>query len=186
MGLDIVAYSKLVSVPEDQLPEDVDSRYEDFIHAYAYASFPHSVRGLPNADVIDKDSEGGEWIAESWFKETPETETFSFRAGSYTGYGAFRERLAELVGTTPSAVWAASEPLVDLPFYELINFADNEGVIGPDAAKDLLADFREYQDSWRDEIIALGPHGQDYYHRQYENWIRAFELAADGGLVCFH
>jgi hypothetical protein len=65
----------------------------------------------------------------------------------------------------------------DGPFYELIWFADNEGCIGPDAAKDLLADFREH------EAAYVPPSG--WTAATYQDWTRAFELAADGGLVRF-
>lgn len=62
-------------------------------------------------------------------------------------------------------------------FVELINFSDCEGVIGAEVAKKLAADFAAYQDK-------AGDKGD--FARVYASWRKAFELAADGGAVCFH
>jgi hypothetical protein len=93
------------------------------------------------------------------------------RAGSYSGYNAWRADLQRQFNP------AVDE---DGPFFELIYFADNEGCIGPEAAKDLLEDFRLHF-----ERYMSGAHA-DYFTAKYQDWTRAFELAADGGLVDFH
>jgi hypothetical protein len=187
MGLDIMAYSKLQ--PVSAAPSDPDEQYEQgYVHAFAYSAFPRSTRGLRNGGDVHpiSDTSTTMIIAESWYKTTADTETIGFRAGSYSGYGFFRGLLASLVGTTPEAMW--DDPgAVDQPFYELIHFADNEGCIGPEAARDLLADFREHRDAWAQMVKANADlaGAVDYYIDKYDEWIRAFELASDGGLVEF-
>ena len=91
------------------------------------------------------------------------------RAGSYSGYSAWRDDLRRQFNPD-------TEP--DKPFYELIWFADNEGTIGPEAAADLLADFLAHADAYTPAM--------EYFRENYRDWTRAFELAADGGLVDFH
>lgn len=54
---------------------------------------------------------------------------YGFRAGSYSGYNWWRSKLEE---------FAEGDS-----FQELINFADNEGVIGPVVSKKLYKDFIE-------------------------------------------
>jgi hypothetical protein len=185
MGLDIIAYSKLEPIAESELPEDPDERWEQgYVHAFAYASFPRSTRGLVGHDTQGGDE--GEWIAESWYRPTDGTEMHSFAAGSYSGYSEFRRMLAGMLGHDVAEYW--NDPsLADEPMYELINFADNEGCIGPDAAADLLADFREHRERWVAHIEQSDAKPMlDYYVGKYDDWITAFELAADGGLVAFH
>jgi hypothetical protein len=107
-------------------------------------------------------------------------ECHAFGAGSYSGYNTWREQLASLVGTTPERVWAGKdEPTA---FYELINFADNEGFIGPKTSAKLHADFVAHYDMARSFIVE----DRDWFLRKYCDWMKAFEIAAKGGVVKFH
>lgn len=174
MGLDITAYSRLKHVGKHADGWCEESYDENFnrvhVQAYAYDDFPRSFRGIP---ILGTRPVGDtSFIEGGCFAVTAETVTHAFRAGSYTGYGRWRDDLRRQFnpGTDP-----------DLPFYELIWFADNEGSIGPDAAKDLLADFREHA-----ERYDPGTEYPDYMRAKYQDWMTAFELAADSGLVDFH
>jgi hypothetical protein len=177
MGLDITAYSNLKSIGRHvEFGEWCED--DDHITAYAYDSFPRSFRGIEVLGEHDHLLHGGCFI------ETEATETIGFRAGSYGGYNAWRQDLADqfnpvecqIEGGRPSM----TEPDPDKPFYELIWFADNEGSIGPEAAKDLLEDFQTHAAAY------IRPDLYEWYPHVYANWTRAFELAADGGLVRFH
>jgi hypothetical protein len=173
MGLDITAYSHLERIGRHEKdpvlnegepggPDDY-CYYDGHVEAYAYVSFSQSFRGIPVISTDDNLIKGG------CFALTAATETHGFQAGSYGGYNHWRADLQRQFN--PSR-----DP--DGPFYELIWFADNEGSIGPDAARDLLADFREHAAAY------VPP--QDWPGEKYQDWTRAFELAADDGLVCFH
>lgn len=172
MGLDITAYSNLRAVGR---PPETWCENEGHVRAFAYDSFPASFRGIPvlgnsvypNAQFL----EGG------CYETTEKTETCRFHAGSYGGYYRWRLDLAGRFNPIELNGRSFSEPDPGKPFYELIWFADNEGTIGPEAAKDLLADFREHVDE------AL-PDLDDYF--TYTNFMRACELAADNGLISFH
>jgi hypothetical protein len=173
MGLDITAYSRLKHIGkhtddwcEEQYDDDLNRVH---VQAFAYDDFPQSFRGIPTLGT--KAAGGTSFIEGGCFAVTEETESFGFRAGSYMGYGAWRDDLRRQFNP---------RTLPNSPFYELIWFADNEGCIGPEAAADLLTDFREHADRYNP-----GEHA-DYFRQKYADWTRAFELAADGGLVDFH
>jgi hypothetical protein len=163
MGLAITAYSRLTHVGKHT---DWCEDYENHIQAFAYDSFPASFRGIPV--LATRPIYGSSFIEGGCYAPTAETQTHQFDAGSYGGYNRWRADLQAQFnpGTHP-----------DGPFYELIFFADNEGTIGPDAAKDLQADFEQHAASYR---------GEDWAQQKYADWLRACDLAADSGLIKFH
>lgn len=166
MGLDITAWEKAVITEPHERTDDC---YEaDHVLAYVIGDFERSLRGLePNRCY-----------------EVSGTR-FHFLAGSYGGYGYFRQLLCgAALGVEPGAVWADPDAFIDLPFYELINFADNEGTIGPDAAADLLADFDEHGEKVKASIAAASP-PETYYADKVDAWHEAFRIAAGHGLVNF-
>lgn len=162
MGLDIVSWRNLVEAPE---PAEWDGAH---IHVTASPHFPGRTDGL----------------ADGWYTGERGVE---FKAGSYSGYGEWREWLARLAGyalaphpqtgaaSRAAGAWAASGG----PFWELIEFYDNEGEIGPIVSAKLARDFAEFDarakaaslDGWQYERFCL--------------WRRAFEWAAEGGCVEF-
>lgn len=125
-------------------------------------------------------------LPEGWYEVG---ETGRFRAGSYGGYNHWREKLAEFSGwplsqydqfgrAYPSyakSAWDASEG----PFWELINFSDCEGCIGPAVSAKLLADF----DAHREAMLAKG---DEHFMCIYDEFRNAFAKAMQGGFVKFH
>lgn len=99
-----------------------------------------------------------------------------FCAGSYGGYNRWRSALARMVGTTDWQAWDDPRPG---PFVELINFADNEGFIGPRTSAKLAADFRQWDERAK---VAL----DGWMYERYRLWLKAFELASRDGAVKFH
>ena len=114
-----------------------------------------------------------------------------FRAGSYSGYNRWRDELAKLAGY--KAVWhkapydktgeeshaAGAWEAAEGPFWELINFSDCEGFIGPKTSAKLALDFAEFQPK---ADAVEDPWFRDLYAR----WREAFEVASNGGAVDFH
>ena len=170
MGLDITAYQqwKLLG-PVGDADEDYDWKTE--VRPYVDPEFPVHAEGVaPNSRY------GFEL-------------SFRFRAGSYSGYSAWREELATFAGypkvehrnflgnvvqTHTAGAWAAIEG----PFWELIHFSDCEGTIGPIVGKKLAHDFEVH----RAAAAKVG----GYFFDRYQEWEKAFQMAADGGAVCFH
>lgn len=110
-------------------------------------------------------------------------ESFSFRAGSYSWYNRWREWLAALVGKTPEEIWNAENP--EGPFTELINFSDCEGTIGPKTSAKLLGDFEAFTARAEAFALELGPVQGGHFVAVYNEFKKAFSLAADGGFVVF-
>lgn len=166
MGLDVTAYKKLTPAPNAKLDEhgwpDDDAHYRNFDSGtidWTEGNWPGRTEGLKPGVYSFEDSHG-------------------FRAGSYGGYNQWRRWLAKVAGLgTPEEIWASDDPKG--PFVELINFADNEGVIGPVVSAKLAKDFADNED----RISKLG---YDYEIAKYREWRKAFEMAADGGCVDFH
>ena len=158
MGLDITAYSNLVKVQRELSETDQESGL--FIRICAHRAWPGREAGLePDAFYIGRDE-------------------LKFSAGSYGGYGEWRRWLARLAGYgSPQDLWEGR--VTSGPFFELINFSDCEGTIGPVVAKKLAADFAEFDDRAK----AAGP---EWEYDRYKRWRTAFEMASDSGAVDFH
>lgn len=104
-----------------------------------------------------------------------------FRVGGYSWYGRWRNRLSlSVLGVAAQDVWRNPEKFAAQPFYELIDFADNEGCIGPTVSAKLSTDFAENREN------ALN--GGDVTEADtllYDNFAKAFEEAAKNGFVKF-
>jgi hypothetical protein len=181
MGLDITAYSKLqkLDVLFDAAGEPADPQTrEPLDYAYTKVHVNHDFPGRAEP-LEDKACYSYE-------------NSMGFRAGSYGGYNGWREQLATLaeypaVSYAPyhpdhatmrrdAAAWQGKAD--GMPFVELVNFSDCEGVIGSLVAAKLAKDFAE----WDERAKAIGG---GFYDR-YTHWRQAFEMAADGGCVDFH
>jgi len=177
MGLDITAYSKVVLEKEVEVDEYGSPRDSDkYRVAYVNDDFPGREGSIISRGIYSFDKE------------------FGFRAGGYGYYGGWREMLAKMAGypATPHTDSHRRERLAHAAacwngaagaFSELINFADNEGVLGPEVCAKLANDFAEYE--VRAVAFAKAEEDEDFIE-SYLEWKKAFELAADGGMVDFH
>lgn len=168
MGLDITAYRQLSKVesPEvDEGGEPVNWRTEHKIRSGdidgTEESWPGRTAGLSPGIYTYADS-------------------FWLRAGSYSGYNAWRDELAQRAGYVSARhVWATTPAG---PFVELIDFTDCDGIIGPVVSAKLAKDFAEHEAA----IEAASNDPDSWFMDKYREWRRAFEMAADGGAVDFH
>lgn len=124
-------------------------------------------------------------LTEGWYEFESCTDAFH---GGYLSYNHWREMLAELAGWPASRVsgeiseahvhtgsaWRADGGL----FWELLNFADNEGTLGPDVCKKLLGDFDRFE-------TKAAEHPDEWFRRCYEQFHKAVRAAADGGAIKF-
>jgi hypothetical protein len=109
------------------------------------------------------------------------SEEHSFRAGSYSGYNWWRNELARMAGYPGRDNRGETSYCLDCwegktgPFSELINFSDCEGTIGSEYSTKLARDFAEFDA----KALAMG----EEFYESYQDWRKAFELAADNGAV---
>lgn len=157
MGLDISYYRDCKRLRD--VPEDGEYDYDAETSVYVNPAFVAQADGLTDGIYSTGDGDG-------------------FRAGSYSGYNAWRQWLAGLCGTKAQE---AFEGRYTGPMSELINFSDCEGLIGPVTSAKLAKDFAALADHV-DRISAAG----DWYGEQFRKWRTAFETAQHGGFVQFH
>ena len=74
----------------------------------------------------------------------------------------------------------------DREFYELINFADNEGTIGPKTSAKLYKDFVKMYPEALKAASKLDADTSMWYLSRYFRWMDAIELAQYDGFVRFH
>lgn len=160
MGLDIRAYSNLkngVARQDNSDSDDDDFEDSDLIQLYDNVHFPGRAEGIDCNLAYEYDDSMG------------------FRAGSYSGYGHWRHQLAQLAGYDGAEdAWKK----INGPFWELINFSDCEGTIGPVVSAKLAKDFADFQEK-------ADAHQDKYFRSSYEYWRTAFEMAKENGAVCF-
>lgn len=156
MGLNITYYSKLT--PCEPHAYDANACYGIHFHVYANPDFPKHADGLAGCYLHEGEC--------------------GFRAGSYSGYNEWRNELALFAYGVPAEdVWRDD---TEGPFFELINFSDAEGTIGPVTSAKLAQDFAAWQER------ANAANTSDWWLTLYGKWRRAFETAANGGCVDFH
>jgi len=167
MGLDILVIPHATLLPEHAFGDDC----WDQEHIHVALPHPSMIRSVAGAQV-------GRCYA------VEDGETWDFRAGSYSGYGAFREALCEAAnGISIHEIWENELAHVNTPFFELLNFSDCEGVIGPVAAANLAQDFDEARDRVLAAFSQVGD--GDWYAERYELWGTACHECADHGLIVF-
>lgn len=152
MGLDISVFKNLVR--QDQESEELWSIYNIDCFAERNTKFP-----------------SGQYCAERILR---------FGAGSYGGYNQFRRSLANMLNTTPEAIWENAAEWKDKPFYEIIDFADNEGSIDYEVAENLLSDFIEYKE--KAEFVL-----SNWEWEKYKDFMAALTLCVENkGVMVYH
>jgi len=180
MGLDITAYKNLkpatgITMTEDGEPLRGEKYAFDLAVFYANPDFPGREGSIKEGVAYEYEDAHG------------------FRAGAYSFYFRWRDWLAKLAGypavdaTLSIGIKASSHAASAWhghkgPFYELINFADNEGTLGPEVAARLLADFRE----WDERAKTFAESSEPRMYDMYQEFTKAMEYASENGAVQFH
>ena len=158
MGLDITAYKNLAPVEKPEF-----DKYGELTH--------WKTEWMPGASMEWSESEWpgrGEGV-NSKVVYTYE-DSFEFYAGSYSGYNGWRSELKSLSDGKS--------------FGELIEFADNEGVIGSVVSEKLYKDFANNYE--KAKTLKTGCVNTEYWIDRCESWMKAFEMARHNGAVDFH
>jgi hypothetical protein len=169
MGLDITAYetATLVAV-QPSTEKEIENAYDNnLVPAVAYTDFRRALDGMAGQADTDVFHQG--FAGSAWYEVSGHSLHLHW---SYGGYMRFRELICEKLGSTFAQVIAGPDTF---PFYDLINFADNEGVIGPVAARRIADAFLAHPN-----LLA----GTDY-EETYNEAAAAYVLAANTGLVYF-
>lgn len=172
MGLDITAYRQITPAELQGFDLDGEPIADEAVRFCRNPFFEG------RADDID------EGVAYTY------ADAHSFCAGAYSFYNRWRNELAKFAGYQPAMYSCFGEPetlrydagawqCTSGTFWELIHFADNEGVIGTAVRTKLAKDFADFQSK-------ADSHPAPYFRDLYNEWREAFEMAADSGAVDFH
>jgi len=156
MGLDVRTYGN-IKITENE--EDAD--FKAFV---IDESWKHKVKNLQYGKLYTGD------------------EVFRGVSYPYSSHMRFREALVKLVGRVDlldlegKIKW--NELPKDIPFYDLINFADNEGCLDWEISEIIYSDFLRHN-----ETAKLTMNIYDY--SKYATWLETFKSAKDDGVVVF-
>jgi hypothetical protein len=161
------------------------------IRAYSKLRLVRSVGSTANSFANDDDVNGLALIMPSFDQRCSDGlvdglyefgESVHFRAGSYSSYNEWRAMLCKAaLKVSPQTVWMSPRTFAGRPFAKLIHFSDCEGVIGPRTSVLLSKDFAGHSEEFGKKFA-----GDDTrFMARYDEWARAFGLAADGGAVVF-
>jgi hypothetical protein len=106
---------------------------------------------------------------------------------SYDGYSAWRDDVKRMVYHAAKASKGSDADLTleaaGGPFWELLNFSDARGTIGPVVAKKLAKDFDEFYE--HAEMFPSAHGASIHFFDRYKTMREAFRAAAHGGAVSF-
>jgi len=103
---------------------------------------------------------------------------------AYSTHNRFRETLIKIIGRNDLLLkdgridWPKLEDENQMPFYELINFADNEGCLDFEISTKLYAQFIEWQDEAVKHLSS-----DDYFEEKYFDWLDVFEKGKEANSV---
>lgn len=112
-----------------------------------------------------------------------------FRAGSYSWYNLWRDHLCRAANGFPvEEIWMDPYGEREALFWELLNFSDCQGTLGPAACAACAGDMRAYMDGGAHERYLEGLEGGLVrgFDESMKDWSRAFEETSAGGLLLFH
>ena len=139
---------------------------------------------------VGVDEFGRHSLPQGWYKDSDESRGHGFRAGSYSGYNAFRNDLCKFVtdGASDKEVWANIRGYEGMCFMDLIDFSDCQGVIGAEVSGRLHQDFVENRESFKEWLYKNYKEDEEmveYRLEVYDDFTLAFEIAKEDGIVIF-
>ena len=177
MGLDIRVVSKL---------EKCDIQSDE-----AYEKYPNVIKVSTKYDLAFNQSAG---LEDECYYKYSSSDYKAFRAGSYSGYGKWREQLSEAIGINIEDLWVlvsrdiklndllGSNPINEIPFVELLCLSDCEGTIGPIVSKKLHNDFVVNRDKIQ-KYVSSGIPGRPTLYKDwmslYDDFTDAFRIASN-------
>lgn len=132
-------------------------------------------------------------LSDGEYTKSDDSVYHGFRAGSYSGYNRWRENLSMAIhGVMPSTIWNSPEKYTGKEFFEIINFSDCEGCFGPKFSAKLHADFVNNRDKFvsvMESRYGKAPVDEfpeaSYAIKIYDDFMKAFEIARDSGVLIF-
>ena len=191
MGLDISVISQIKPI---SIPEGIELWSNEYYEWEEKQDIEGSVWNFQPNPYFPEQSEG---LPDGFGYGTGEE--YSFRAGSYSGYGEWRDLLARVaLDMGVQGVWNKIDDggnYTEIPFSEQLNFSDADGVIGPVASKKLYNDYVSYEKDimkkldryyLKFEDFEIDGETYEWFKQKYKDWKEAFRIASNNGAVIFH
>ena len=187
MGLDI-SYYKLGKMVEPDTEDDFEVYSDEWHDKYGH------LINIQSYGLWDQNDDLQDGLYENDYLG-------GFRAGSYSGYGWFRDTLTSLADVAISENEMLKEKYGEdsEPFTSLTNFSDCEGYLGPFTCSMLSEVFTDFEKPIIQDIIKMAKYGGrndvydkytrddlDYFIIKYREWREAFVETAGKGVVLFH
>lgn len=156
MGLDVRVY-KNVKITDNE-------EYHDFFACVIDDKWKHKIKNLQEN------------------KRYTGNRAFVGISYNYSYHSRFREVLirlierADLLDAQGKIDWNNLDSKI--PFYDFIDFADNEGCLDWEISAIIFSDFEKYNEKAKQEL-------NEYDYSNYEKWLETFKIAKDNGVVVF-
>ena len=189
MGLDISVVTNLRPV---EIPEDIEIWSDEY--------YDWERDNFPDEDIWNL-GQVGPWGQDRYGDYPPGTyvgETIDgFRAGSYSGYGEWRDTLAKVgAGFAGGSKEAWHHDGENYPFEELINYSDADGYMAAPITDKLCSDFVSFDKEMEDVVdkawlkihptIELDGEEKDWFLAKWNDWKNAMCSASRTGAVIWH
>ncbi len=106
----------------------------------------------------------------------------------YSAHGRFRENLLKLTGNedclTEKGLINWHKIHNELPFYDFINFADNEGCLDWQVSEVIYCDFLDWELEAKN-FDTTKNNAHPFFYERYKQWFSVFEKAKEMGVVVF-
>lgn len=162
MGLDVTVYKNIKRTNSD---EDYD-----FTAFVIDPTWEHKIKNLEKGAKYEGEVSGG---------------NVSY---AYSSHSRFREHLLklqdrhDLLKKDGTVDWERLDKFPELPFYELINFADNEGCLDWETNEKLYNDFKACEGK-----AVKYAENEHYFIEHYKSWLNVFENGKQrDAVVVFH
>ena len=191
MGLDISVISNLEPFVLPEGMEPWSEEYDKWING----------QDIPEYKEVLSMYQAGHWGQDRYGDYPPGVYlgeiTDGFRAGSYSGYGEWRDTLAKVgAGFAGGSEEAWRHDGEDYPFEQLINYSDAEGYIAAPVTDKLCSDFVSFEKEVKDVVdkawlkihptIELTGEDKDWFLAKWEEWKNAMCDASQDGAVMWH
>lgn len=186
-GLEFITSNELSDEEIENIEEGLGNKFY-LTHMYPNPHFLKQAEGIKEGYYKCKFSE--EEI--SLINKAKKTNSFPEYPKNYRGfdhlncglYNEWRAILSKLVVGEDILKKGKNESgFKDKPFFEILNFSDCEGIIGPKTSKKLFGDFIKYEEKAKEYSSDTSNEG---FYDNYKKWKEIFELASsEKGVVCF-
>lgn len=182
MGLDISAFRDFELLSHEPTEEDYDDGARWLMN---YSGFSGRFSATPIVEEKD------DYVSYGYAKVG---RAVASRGMSYGGYNLFRRHLARAIYNVKiETIWTQHKKYSSKPFYEQLNFADNEGCMDSKTCAKLAKDYADHREAFaawcksdKHKPDGWRPWEGDDWLRAYDDYAALFAAVGPKGFALFH